>query len=88
MQPLTRRPPGRPGAPLAIGFGLFTVCACGTDRSTAIPAAATASRSAATPGAARASNAAVKIAGPYAGPFDQVTFDVDVLVTANQAFEP
>jgi hypothetical protein len=87
MQPLTRRPPGRLGAPLAIRFGLLAVCACGTDRSAAIPAA-TASRSAATPGAARAGNAAVKIAGPCAGPFDQVTFDVDVLVTANQAFEP
>jgi hypothetical protein len=77
MQSFTRRPRGRPGAPLAIGFGLLTVRACGANRSAAIPAA-TARRSAAVPAAARvtpgASNVAVKIAGPYAGPFQQVTW--------------
>jgi hypothetical protein len=36
----------------------------------------------------RASNVAVKIAGPYASPFHQVTCGVDVPVTATQVFEP
>jgi hypothetical protein len=46
----------------------------------------------AVPAAARmthgASNVAVKIAGPDAGPFQQVTCDVDVPVTTSQVFEP
>ena len=75
MQSLTCRPHGRPGAPLAIGFGPVTVCACGASRSAAFLAH-------------RASNVAVKIAGHYAGPFHQVTFGIDALVTANQVFEP
>ena len=38
MQSLTRRLRGRPGAPVAVGFGLLTVCACDANRPAAIPA--------------------------------------------------
>ncbi|HEX9539145.1 MAG TPA: hypothetical protein VGA04_13345 [Streptosporangiaceae bacterium] len=75
MQSLTRRLRGRPGAPVAVGFGLLTVCACDANRSAAIPAH-------------RASTVSVKFADHYAGPFYQVTSGVDGLVTANQVFEP
>ena len=51
MQSFTRRLRGRPGAPLAVGFGLLTVCAYGANRSAAIPAATIARRSAAVPAA-------------------------------------
>jgi hypothetical protein len=72
MQSLTRRLRGRPGAPVAVGFGLLTVCACDANRSLAH----------------RASNVSVKVADRYADPFHQVTSGVDVLVTANQVIEP
>lgn len=72
MQSLTRRWRGRPGAPVAVGFGLLTVCARDANPSPA----------------QRASNVSVKVADRYAGPFHQITSGVDVLVTANQVFEP
>jgi len=72
MQSFTRRLRGRPGTPIAVGSGLLTVHADDANRSAAIPAH-------------RASNVS---ASRYAGPFHQVTSGVDMLVTANQVFEP